>query len=298
MTRQLEVQQPFDLELSLMMGQAFRWNRLEAGWFSGVLGGDIFHVRQVDGMILYRVGGAHGERDATPDDDRLLSRYFRDDDDVAAIYAEISRDPLVAELVRRYPGMRVLRQDPWECLVAYLCSANNNIPQISRVVEKIADAFGTEVSLNGDVRRAFPPPESLLSEKNAGERLRDLKLGLERAPNIMAAAGRLCAADLDLDDLAEQPYPAVKAELVKCRGVGNKIADCVALFALDKLDAFPVDLHIGRSLVQHYDCPLSGNDGRLYDGTYRRTVQWAQEYFGPYCGWAGQYLFHGIAPEK
>ena len=298
MARQLEFQQPFDLNLCLTMGQAFRWVRLEDGWFSGVLGENLFHIRQIDSVIEYRVSGPHGEREPTRADDRLLSRYFRDNDDVGAIYAGISRDPIVANLVRQYPGMRVLRQDSWECLVAYMCSANNNIAQIARVVEKITDAFGPEVELGGETRRAFPSPERLVSNPDAAETLDDMRLGLQRAPNIMTAAGRICEGKLNLDALSGLGYSMVKAELRQCPGVGNKIADCIALFSLDKLDAFPVDLHIGRSLVEHYDCPLSGSGGRLTESIYKRTVEWAQGHFGPYCGWAGQYLFHGMEPNK
>ena len=298
MTRELAIDQPFDLALSLTMGQAFRWQERPDGWFSGVLGENLVHIRQTDAGVEYRVGGTDGERPADEKDDEALRQYFREDDDVAAIYADISRDPIVANLVRQYPGMRVLRQEPWECLIAYICSANNNIPQISRIVEKVADAFGATVELDGEARRMFPSPERLLSDSAAAENLRQLRLGLKRAPNIMAAASRVCEGELDLSDLARQPYTDAKAELMRCRGIGNKIADCVALFALDKLDAFPVDLHIGRSLAEQYDCPISDNAEKLTESTYRKTVQWAQAHFGPYAGWAGQYLFPGIEPNK
>ena len=127
MTRQLKIEQPFNLELSLTMGQAFRWHKLPADfygdghkWFSGVLGENLLHIRQTDDGVEYRVGGPDGERAGTPADDEMLRRYFREDDDVAAIYQDICRDPVVAGLVRKYPGMRVLRQEPWECLVSYI----------------------------------------------------------------------------------------------------------------------------------------------------------------------------------
>ncbi len=105
----------------------------------------------------------------------------------------------------------------------------------------------------------------------------------------------VCEGELNLDTLARWPYTDAKAELMKCKGVGNKIADCIALFSLDKLEAFPVDLHIGRALAKRYDCPISDNSQKLTLGTYKKTVQWAQAYFGPYAGYAGQYLFHDQA---
>ncbi len=295
MARELKIEQPFDLGLSLTMGQAFRWQKMPDGWFSGVLGEHLIHIRQnggVNGPVEYRAGGPDGERDAKDSDDEMLRRYFREDQGVRAAYAEISRDPYVAELVAQYPGMRILRQEPWECLVAYICSANNNIPRISSIVERISDAFGAEVELDGEQRRTFPQSQRFLADPDAAETLARLKLGLRRAPNILDAAQRVAEGQLALDDLAGEPYSVAKAELMKCRGVGNKIADCIALFSLDKLDAFPVDLHIGRSLMERYDCPLSQNGGNLTKSTYRKTVDWALEHFGPYCGLAGQHLFY------
>ena len=299
MTRELAITQPFDLELSLTMGQAFRWRPLGDGWLSGVLGESLIHIRQTESGVEYRVGGADGEQDATDSDDQLLRRYFREDDDVTAIYDDISHDPVVAGLVRQFPGMRVLRQEPWECVAAYICSANNNIDQISRIVEKIADTFGATVELAGEARRTFPLAERLLSDSAVVEKAQQLKLGLQRAPNIIAAAGRVCEGELDLDTLATRPYTDAKAELMKCKGIGNKIADCIALFSLDKLDAFPVDLHIGRALAKQYDCPIpGGNRKSLTDSDHKRLIGWAQNYFGKYAGYAGQYLFHAQRDEQ
>ena len=164
MTRELTITQPFDLELSLTMGQAFRWRRLGDGWFSEVLGENLFHIRQryINGNVEYRVGGADGERDATDADDQLLRRYFREDDDVTAIYDDISHDPVVAGLVHQHPGMRVLRQEPWECLVSYICSKSNKIPNITVNVEEIASMSRRTVNLDGDEQHIFPSPKQLL----------------------------------------------------------------------------------------------------------------------------------------
>ena len=99
MARQLKIEQPFDLALSLKMGQAFRWRERTDGWFSGVLGGNLVHILQTDTGVEYRMGGPEGERNATDADDDLLRGYFRLDDDIEAIYADISRDTIVARLV-------------------------------------------------------------------------------------------------------------------------------------------------------------------------------------------------------
>ena len=297
MARELGINQPFNLELSLTMGQAFRWRCLEDGWFSGVVGPHLFHVRQIDGVngpVEYRVGGASGERDADEKYDDLLLRYFREDDDVTAIYGDISRDTVVAGLVRQYPGMRVLRQEPWECLVSYICSKSNSIPNIRKCVGEIVKLSCQTVKLSGDERYIFPTHTRLLEVGEPG--LRSLNLaGRFRADfpwAIVAAAKRVQNGDLDLHQLRGRPYAEVIPTLMQGRpanketnGIGQKIADCVALMSLDKLEAFPVDGHIKKAVRSNY---LKGAK-LAYDPT---TVRWAQDHFGLYVGYAGQYLFH------
>ena len=291
MTRQLEVTQPFNLELILTMGQAFRWRPLGDGWFSGVLGENLMHIRQTDAGVEYRVGGPDGERSATASDDDMLRCYFREDDDVAAIYNSLSRDSNLAEMVKKHGGLRLLRQDPWECTVAYLCSANNNIPQITNIVERIAAEFGERVELRGQVRSVFPPPERL-AQADAEKTLHGMRLGLKRSVNIVSLARSVSTGALDLHVLRNLPYTLAKREIKSCRGAGNKIADCIALFSLDKLEAFPVDVHIGRALAEWIDCPFPQNTRRLSDTQYAAVVSWAQDTFGPYAGYAGQFMFH------
>lgn len=111
-----------------------------------------------------------------------MENYLRLDDDIQAIHGELSRDPAVAQLIHDYPGMRLLRQDPWDCLVAYLCSANNNIHQISRICERLADTFGGELYLGPEKQKTFPDPYKLAC---AGlDELKSLHLGLKRHENI------------------------------------------------------------------------------------------------------------------
>ena len=306
MKRQLEITQPFDLELSLTMGQAFRWRRLRPanadcaadgnGWFSGVIGDNLIHIRQTAAGVEYRVGGPDGERDA--DLSGLLSDYFRLDDDIEAIYADLSaRDSHMAMLIRQYSGMRVLRQEPWECLVSYICSANNNIKRISANVEAMADRLGEPIHLDGKVRYTFPPALRLADASEG--LLRELRLGL-RAPRVAAAAERVCDGELDLVSLMSSDVSCSESisRLTDCRGIGLKIANCIALMALDKLDAFPVDRWILRALTtgNYSGCPLPRK--HLHEGAHKRIISWAQGHFGAYAGYAGQYLFHGIEPRK
>ena len=305
----LAINQPFDLETSLMMGQAFRWHQLDAGfypdgaderpWFSGVLGDNLIHIRRTDDGVEYRAGGPNGATEADLSD--LLSRYFRLDDDIEAIHADLcERDPQMAKLVEAHRGMRLLRQDPWECLVSYICSKSNRISSISQCVEEIATMSRQTVRLGGDERHIFPTPQLVTAAGVEGLDDLDLKGRFHNGfPSaIYAAAERICNGDLDLDELMRLPYSGVKRELLDCKGIGHKIAECVALMSLDKLDAFPVDTWILRALTtgNYAGCPIPRK--HLNDSAHKRIISWAQSYFGPYAGYAGQYLFHGIEPNK
>ena len=269
--------QPVDLEASLLGGQAHRWKRHE-DWFSGVLWGNLVLVRQQGRSIEFQSAPAH------PDTlDPRFRQYLRLDDDLDSIYGDITCDANVAAQVRLYPGLRVLRQEPWECLVAYICSANSNIETIHLSMERLSDTFGHPVSLNGHTRRTFPSPVDLAE---AGEReLRELKLGF-RAPYVHRAAEAIVEKRIDLVHLVRAPYPEAKAELMALRGIGDKIADCIALMSLEKLEAFPIDVWVRRALAEWY---FPGQK----TPTNRVLLPWAQEYFGRYAGYANQYLFHG-----
>ena len=241
MKRTLPVDRSFDLGDCLYMAQDFRWRPRVDGWHSGVLRGNLVHIRQDGRRLEYR---------ADPDLSELLTSYFRLDEDISTVHERLwSIDGRVARLVRKYPGLRVLRQpDPWECMVAYICSANANIAKITGSVEAIADALGRELKLGDEVRRAFPTVEQTL---RAGEdRLEKLNLGLHRHKKIIAAAERIHSGQLDLHCLARPSvtYGEAKIRLTACYGIGPKVADGIALFALGKAQAFPVDTWVRRAV--------------------------------------------------
>ncbi len=286
-TLRFDAEQPVDLEASLLGGQAHRWRR-ENGWHSGVLWGNLVVTRQQGQAIEF------ASAPATPES--LLHRfreYLRLDDDLPAIYDAITGDANVAAQVERYPGLRVLRQEPWECLVAYICSANSNIETIHLNMERLSNEFGSPLKLaNPDaasgelstfMRHSFPTPVDL-AEAGEGE-LRRLKLGF-RAPYVHQAAVAVLEGRLDLQHLIRASYDETKAELMALKGIGDKIADCIALMSLEKLEAFPIDVWVRRALADWY---FPGQK----TPTNRTLLPWAQEYFGRYAGYANQYLFHG-----
>ena len=251
-----------------------------------MIGDDIVHIRQA--------GGANGpvEFHSTADEARiepLLRRQFRLGDDIEAIYADLRRrDAKMAGLVERYSGVRVMRVDPWECLVFFILSVRKRIEHTHRDVEAIAAAFSGGTSV-GDGRRPFPAPRDIAEGKPQG--LRKLSalpspLGLSKETKIYEAALAVHSRKLEFDRLAAEPSSTnAAAELMKRKGVGDKVAHCVALFSLEKLDAFPVDTNIRRALRRTYA------DGAPASTHPPATRKWAQARFGPYAGYASQFLF-------
>ena len=275
---------PLDLANTLKSGQAFRWipdgRETEAGggWFSGVLFDSLVAVRQVPGGVEVRC-----ENGDAPGLGRLVADYLRLDDSLEEICRSIDLDDHIRSAVSRYSGMRLLRQDPWECLVSFICSATSNIPRISGNVESLASSFGRRIADRDGARRAFPRPAELAE---AGERrLRDLGLGF-RAKYLAPVARMVADGEVDLFALREAGYLDGLDVLTSLPGVGDKVANCVLLFSLDKLEAFPVDVWVRRALQEWYGVDRKR---RLSDVDKRR---WAQDYFGANAGYANQYLFH------
>ena len=291
-TGTLRTEQPLDLAASLHSGQAHRWKRdNDAGgdgkgpWHCGVVHRKLIKIRPSGpGELEFRASPS-----TAPDETAsVLGRYFRLDDDIQSILVEIAGDSQVAAMVDRHRGLRLLRIDPWECLISFICSANSNIPRIHSNMESMAVNFGEPLSLDGGVRHLFPPPERLA---DAGEAvLRSLALGF-RASYVAKVARIVADGQLDLEALRYMPYQDAKARLVDLPGVGPKIADCVLLHSLDKLEAFPIDVWVRRALAEWYFPGQKPPPNRV-------MLEWALEHFGPYAGYAELYLFHGRRLEK
>ena len=273
---------PFDLITTLESGQAFRWRR-EEEWLTGVVFDNIIRTRRTAEGV---------EFECAPDDETAIAPLFRDylrlDDDLEAICDRVRVDDRIGAALRRYPGLRVLRQEPWECLISFICSANNNVKRISVNVEDIADGFGRPLALRECRRSAFPSPAEL-AQVEEGE-LRELGLGF-RAKYVAGAARIVAAGDLDLFALREADYDEALAALTRLPGVGDKVANCVLLMSLDKREAFPVDVWIDRALREWYPEHMVRVDGKPLTRAAMRP--WAQAYFGEFAGYANQYLFQG-----
>lgn len=267
---------PLDLSATLESGQAHRWQK-DGQWYCGVVSNYLLKIRQISTGL---------EIQSYPKDAQklksILRNYFRLSDNMDEIYKVINTDPLMSDIIARYHGLRLLRQQPWECLVAFICSATSNLSRIASNMESISEAFGFPLTLEEHTRYTFPSPSALAI---AGEgALRDLGLGF-RARYLHNAAKIVAEGRLDLEGLREMSYTEAKSRLTELLGVGDKIADCVLVFSLDKMEAFPIDRWIRRAIEDWY---LKGQ--RM---SYSYIHQWAQDYFGPYAGYAQQYLFHG-----
>jgi N-glycosylase/DNA lyase len=256
----------FDLALSLESGQFFRWTRDEDGAYWVVRGPVLFRVRQ-DGELLYAEGA----------DEPLLREFFGLDIDLRPALRELRRDPRLKPALERCRGLRILRQDPWECVAAFITSIASNIPRITRNVADIAAATGRPLKLGSQKAYAFPRPGDMPDEAA----LRAMKLGFRAA--YLARAARLAASGL-LEDVDHLPYDEAKRALMVLPGVAEKVADCVLLFAYGRLNAFPVDTWIRKTTLRLYFPKRRVSDAQLRAFAAR---QW-----GEHAGYAQQLLYH------
>jgi len=284
MTIRLGSSRLFDLGLSLCCGQAFRWEE-RCGWWYGVVGERVLKVRQKGRDLEFEKV-----------DEGFVRRYFGLCDDLSEVFKQINRDEHIASAIRRFEGLRILRQDPWECLVSYICATYKNIAAIRRMLGHLSRKFGEETSFDGYAFFTFPAPAKL-GEASIKE-LMKCELGY-RARYVSETAKKVCENGYELEDLRKMSYDRAKRELLCFSGVGPKVADCVLLFSLGKLEAFPVDVWIRRAVLRHYSSHFSrefvdrvSRAESLSASEYNRLNMFGREYFGKYAGYAQEYLYH------
>jgi 3-methyladenine DNA glycosylase/8-oxoguanine DNA glycosylase len=252
------------LDPTLGCGQAHRWRKSGDKW-TGVIGEKIVTLAQSEQGF---------ECEGCSSKTEILA-YFRSEDDLDHIVSEISKaDPYVAALARSCPGMRILKQNEWECLATYVLATNVNVKRIAKMTESVCDQFGKNLG----ERRAFPSPKEILDGK---ERICECKLGF-RESRFIELAERTEKGEIDLDAISEMDYERCIGELMKINGVGPKVADCVALFGFGHLEAFPIDARISKCLDDIY--------GKT--GNYRELSAFGRNLFGAYAGYAQEFLYH------
>ncbi len=292
----IALESPFSLEFSLESGQVFRWeNRGE--WWYGVVGGGVLKAKQ-EGDVLRCVSSSESI------DSVFVRTYFRLDEDQQPIIASIMKDGLMAAAVQRFYGLRIIRQDFWECLASFVLATNSNIPRIKKMVSTLASRFGAPFEFEGLQYATFPTSDRL-AEATVHE-LRECGLGY-RAPFLKRVAesvdrGRVSASELSLMD-----YERAHATLIRVLlgekvllGVGPKVADCVLLYSCGKDDAFPIDVWVAREMARSYPQMIGerlikklagGQNSKLTRREYLEISIAARSHFGRYAGHAQQYLF-------
>jgi N-glycosylase/DNA lyase len=259
----------------LASGQAFRW-RLANGWWEGVIGAHFVNLKDAPGGILARTA-------APVPDWTWLTHYLQTDIDIESILSTFPGDAPMRASVAQCRGLRLLRQDPWECLASFILSSTKQIVQIQQIVALLCQRFGEPLVAPADHEPVFSFPTAERIAALSEQELRACKMGF-RAPNLLRSAKMVAAGGVDLDGIRELGLGNARDELLRLPGVGDKIANCVLLFAYGFQGAFPVDVWVMKALRQLYFPKRRPKTERL--------LRFTNTYFGPNAGYAQQYLFH------
>jgi N-glycosylase/DNA lyase len=281
---------PFSLEYTLESGQLFRWER-SGEWWRGIVRGSVLKLKQ-EGEVL-RCSTGNDLIDST-----FVSSYFRLDDDLDHILATLSKDETITRAVEKFYGLRLVSQDPWECLASFVLATNANIPRIKKMVGALCANYGRPFEFEGANYAAFPSPEELAVASEAD--LLACGLGY-RAPFLKRIATSVASGNVDLARLGAFGYHESREFLMaELPGVGPKVADCVLLYSFGKDEAFPIDVWIARVLAKTYPRLLSPElrkklspqgKVKLSSSDYDKISAKVRAYFGGYAGYAQQYLY-------
>jgi N-glycosylase/DNA lyase len=280
----LSPSRPFNIDFTLCCGQTFRWDK-QGDWWRGVVGEEAFEVRQYGKTLEFEGVNA-----------TFIESYFRLDDDLPIILLRIDKDKNIRAAINEFKGLRILRQEPWECLISYICATYKNISAISQMLANLSRKFGEEIRLDSQSFYTFPKPEKLA--KAGLQELQACGLGY-RAKYVSETARRVHKNTFDFERLKETTYEKAREELLDLPGVGPKVADCVLLFSLEKLESFPVDVWIRRVILKYYAKHFSKEfikrnsaQESLRRTDYEKLSCFGRQYFGSHAGYAQEYLYH------
>lgn len=226
----------FSLRDTLFCGQCFRFKAVEDGWFILFAGNNSCYVKQVEDSLIF-------ERSTVGKN--FWNNYFNFTTNYDEIFSFFDGDLILEKLAKAYRGIRILKQDPFETLISFIISINNNIPRIKNIIELLCKQFG-EKNKNG---YSFPTAERLKRYDLIDFNL--LKIGF-RSKYIVDAVDRVYSKEVDLKNLYNLSVEKAKEELMKIYGVGEKVATCVILFGYNNMNACPVDIWIKRALEKYY----------------------------------------------
>jgi len=261
-----------DVDNSINSGQVFLWEKHGSDWY-GIDGQDVLKINKNGVIKSIR---------------NLKTDFFRKNDNMQEIIKSISKDKTVKKAVKEYEGLRLFRQDPFQCLISFIISSNSNIQKIKSSLEKITKKFGKKVKIQNKEFFLFPEPEKMA--KATIDEIKSCGVGY-RAPFIKEAAKMVILKKIDFEYLKKCDYHEAKKNICLVPGIGNKVADCIMLFSLNKLESFPLDTWMIKILEKYYSKEFKIETKTITQKQYELLHEKIVNYFGPYCGYAQQYLF-------
>jgi N-glycosylase/DNA lyase len=261
-----------DIDNSINSGQVFLWEKCGSDWY-GINGQDILKINK--NAVIKSIQNSK-------------TCFFRKNDNMQEIIKSISKDKTVKKAIKQYEGLRIFKQDPFQCMISFIISSNSNIQKIKNSLEKIIKKFGVKVEIQNKEFFLFPKPEKLANASI--EEIKKCGVGY-RAPFIKQAAEMVFSKKIDFKYLEKCDYKEAKKNICLIPGVGNKVADCILLFSLNKLEAFPLDTWMIKILEKYYSNEFKIETKTITQKQYEILHEKIVNYFGPYCGYAQQFLF-------
>lgn len=270
----------FNLEHIFECGQCFRWNKQEDGSYTGIFKENVLNVRQKGKDIVFK-GICQGNIK------EAIQEYFdlnRNYDEIKNMLKKIDENMVVS--IKAGEGIRLLNQDLWETIVSFIISANNNIPRIKGIIERLSAKYGNEITFEGKSYYTFPIPSEL--SKVTVEEFRKLGLGF-RDIRLYETVHMVLEGKVDLEKMElEKNTSLIKQELLTLSGVGPKVADCILLFStLKRLEVFPIDVWVRRVMNELYIKNVDENKVKP-----KQIEEIALQKFGNLAGIAQQYLYY------
>ena len=276
----LENANSFELKDIFECGQCFRWNKEEDESYTGVFGKNVLNVKKEGKDVIFK---GVCEKDIKS----VVEDYFDLKRDYEQIKKQLSNiDENMKKSILYGQGIRILNQDLWETIISFIISANNNIPRIKGIIERLSKNYGDEINYNGKIYYTFPTPEQL--KDVTVEEYRKLGLGF-RDIRLYETTNMILNREIDLEKMQNNPNTIeVREQLLKLSGVGPKVADCILLFStLKRFEVFPIDVWVRRVMNDLY---IKQQDETKV--SKKQIEKIAQEKFGDLAGLAQQYLFY------
>lgn len=283
MRMELEIDS-FELKDIFECGQCFRWNREENESYTGVTTKCVINVEKTKSKIVFDAKPFFKMSDA--DIKKHIAYYFDLDRDYSKLRKKIASVDDNLKVATKYgKGIRILNQELWETIISFIISANNNIPRIKGIIERMSEKYGKKIVFNGKTYYSFPTPKEL--SKASVEDLRKLGLGF-RDKRIYETTKLIASGEVDLKKLYKLNTVDARDKLLELQGVGPKVADCILLFSdLKRFDVFPIDVWVRRVMNELY---IHNKDENKV--SKKEIEKIANEKFGDYKGLAQQYLFY------